>query len=282
MVQIDSHHHFWKYDPVEYGWIGEDMGVLKRDFLPADLSGEIEAAGIDGVVSVQARQTVEETRWLLEMAAAHDFVRGVVGWVPLASPEIGDVLESFDGSPWLKAVRHVVQSEPDDEFILGEEFNRGVARLKEFGLVYDILIFAKHLAPSIRFVDRHPDQPFVLDHIAKPTIAKAEFHETSADKLRELARRANIVCKFSGVVTEKRDPEWSLDTIRPYWEVALDAFGADRLLFGSDWPVCLLRSGYGKWVSTVRTLITELSKDEQAAILGGNAVRAYALGAKTG
>ncbi len=280
-MEVDSHHHFWKYDPDKYAWIGKDMGVLKRDFLPADLSREIEAAGIDGVVSVQARQTIEETRWLLEIAAQHDFILGVVGWVPLATSEIGDVLDSFDGSPWLKAVRHVVQDEPDDEFILRDDFNRGVALLKDFGLVYDVLIFAKHLLPTIRFVDRHQDQPFVLDHIAKPTIAAAQFHKTWAAQLRELARRENVVCKFSGVVTEVRDREWSLDLLRPYWDVALAAFGPDRLLFGSDWPVCLLRSDYGKWVSTVRALIGELSNEEQAAILGGNAARAYALGTKT-
>ena len=276
-MQIDSHHHFWHYDPVEYGWIGPDMSVLKQDFLPAALASELERAGVDGVVSVQARQAVEETAWLLGMAAEHEFIRGVVGWVPLASPTLLPVLAPFAQSPWLKAVRHVIQDEPDDAFILGSEFNRGIAELKQFGLVYDILIYAKHLANSIRFVDQHPDQSFVLDHIAKPTIRSAEFHATWARDLCEFARRENVTCKFSGVVTEVRDATWSTDSIRRYWDVALKAFGPTRLMFGSDWPVCLLRSGYAQWVSTVRELIDELSQDEQHDIMGATACRVYSL-----
>lgn len=276
-MQIDSHHHFWNYDPVEYGWIGPGMSVLKQDFLPATLADEIGRAGIDGVVSVQARQTVEETAWLIGMAAEYEFIRGVVGWVPLASPHVVSVLEPLAQSPWLKAVRHVVQDEPDEAFILGTDFNQGISQLKQFGLVYDILIYAKHLANSICFVDRHPDQPFVVDHIAKPTIQSTEFDEVWAFGLRELARRENVVCKFSGVVTEVRDATWSTASIRPYWDVAIEAFGPKRLMFGSDWPVCLLRSGYGEWVSTVRELIAELSPDEQANIMGATACKAYGL-----
>lgn len=276
-MQIDSHHHFWNYDPVEYGWIGPDMSVLQQDFLPTALASEIELAGIDGVISVQARQTVEETAWLLGMAAEHEFIRGVVGWVPLASANVVSVLEPLAQSPWLKAVRHVVQDEPDEAFILGAEFNRGIAQLKQFGLVYDILIYTRQLANSIRFVDRHPDQPFVLDHIAKPTIHSTEFHESWAVKLRELARRENVVCKFSGVVTEVRDAAWSTDSIRRYWDVAIEAFGPQRLMFGSDWPVCLLRTGYGQWVSTVRELMNNMSQDEQNDIMGATACRVYGL-----
>lgn len=276
-MPIDSHHHFWKYDPAEYGWIGADMSVLKRDFLPADLGDEIGPVGVDGVVSVQARQTVEETRWLLGMAAEHEFIRGVVGWAPLASPDAASVLEPLAQSPWLKAVRHVVQDEPDDAFILGTDFNRGITQLKQLGLVYDILIYAKQLANSIRFVDQHPDQPFVLDHIGKPRIQANEFHKTWADELRELARRENVVCKFSGVVTEVRGETWSTDSIRPYWDVALEAFGPNRLMFGSDWPVCLLKSGYRRWVSTVRELLADLSPTEQNNIMGATACRTYSL-----
>jgi L-fuconolactonase len=276
-MQIDSHHHFWKYDPVQYAWIGPDMSVLQRDYLPANLADEISRAGIDGVVSVQARQTIEETTSLLAMAAEHEFLRGVVGWVPLAAPDIARVLEPLARSPWLKGVRHVVQDEPDDAFILGTEFNRGVSQLKQFGLVYDILIYARHLTNTIRFVDRHPDQPFVLDHIAKPTIQAAEFPRAWRDELRELARREHVVCKFSGVVTEVRDAAWSTELIRPYWDAAIDAFGSKRLMFGSDWPVCLLRSGYGQWVSSVRELIADLSPAEQGDIMGANACRVYDL-----
>lgn len=276
-MKIDSHHHFWKYDPEQYGWIGQQMSVLKRDFLPDDLASEIRKAGIDGVISVQARQSVEETGWLIGMAAEHEFIRGVVGWVPLASPVARSSLERLGPSPWLKAVRHVVQDEPDDAFILGNDFNQGVSLLKEFNLVYDILIYAKHLANSTKFVDQHPDQVFVLDHIAKPTIQAAEFHQAWANELRELARRENVYCKFSGVVTEVRDDEWSVDSIRPYWDVALEAFGPQRLMFGSDWPVCLLRTQYRDWVSAIRTLVSGLSHPEQADVMGANACRAYDL-----
>lgn len=276
-MQIDSHHHFWNYDPVEYGWIGPEMSVLKRDFLPSHLADEIAQAGVEGVVSVQARQTVAETEWLLGMAAQHEFIRGVVGWVPLASPDVAAVLEPLAQSPWLKAVRHVVQDEPDDAFVLGTDFNHGIAQLRQYGLVYDILIYAKQLANSIQFVDQHPGQPFVLDHIAKPTIHSAEFHRAWADELRELARRENVICKFSGVVTEVRDASWSTDSIRPYWDVAIEAFGAERLMFGSDWPVCLLRSDYVRWVSTVRELIADMSPTEQANVMGATACHTYSL-----
>ncbi|MCA9119588.1 MAG: amidohydrolase family protein [Planctomycetaceae bacterium] len=276
-MQVDSHHHFWKYEAAEYGWISPEMSVLKRDFLPTYLLEEIRGTGIDGVISVQARQTEEETNWLLAMAAEHEFIRGVVGWVPLASKDIRSVLEPLAQSSWLKGVRHVVQDEPDDGFILNADFNRGISELGRFGLIYDILIYAKHLANSIRFVDQHPAQSFVVDHIAKPTIRSDEFHQTWADEMRELARREHVVCKFSGVVTEVRDASWSTDSIRPYWEVALEAFGPNRLMFGSDWPVCLLRSEYSKWVSTVRELISELSPTEQAEIMGATACRTYEL-----
>ncbi|NRB74138.1 MAG: amidohydrolase family protein [Verrucomicrobiales bacterium] len=275
-MRIDSHHHFWNYDPVEYEWIGEGMDVLKRDFGPADLGKVAKATKMDGFVSVQARQTVEETEWLCGLAEDSPLIKGVVGWVPLADAEVENVLESVT-SPWLKGIRHVVQGEPDPEFILGEEFNRGVSLLGAFGLVYDVLIFGKQLPASIRFVDQHPDLPMVLDHIAKPVISEASFDQQWEKDFREIAKRENLVCKFSGVVTEVRDKGWSKDLIRPYWEVALEAFGPGRLMFGSDWPVCLLKADYEAWVATVGSLMNELSADEQADIMGRNAMRVYAL-----
>ncbi len=275
-MRIDSHHHFWNYDPVEYGWIGEGMDVLKRDFGPADLGKVAKATKMDGFVSVQARQTIEETEWLCGFAEKSPLIKGVVGWVPLADPEVEKTLDSVS-SPWLKGIRHVVQGEPDPEFILGEEFNRGVSLLGAFGLVYDVLIFGKQLPASIRFVDQHPDLPMVLDHIAKPVISEASFDQQWEKDFREIAKRENLVCKFSGVVTEVRDKGWSKDLIRPYWEVALEAFGPGRLMFGSDWPVCLLKTDYEAWVATVGSLMNELSADERADIMGRNAMRVYAL-----
>lgn len=277
-MRIDSHHHFWNYSVAEYGWINEQMSVLRRNFGPNELRLAMNESGIESVVSVQARQTLEETRWLIELAKQHSFIAGVVGWVPLASDRIVQELEAIVVHKELKAVRHVVQDEPDDRFILGEAFNRGVAHLKRFDLVYDILIYAKHLTASIEFVDRHPEQNFVLDHIAKPTISSQQFDTNWASNLRELARRENVSCKFSGVVTEVRDADWSVEQLRPYWNIALEAFGPDRLMFGSDWPVCLLKSNYRRWISAVEELAGELSDFEQTSFWHSNAARVYRLG----
>lgn len=276
-MRIDSHHHFWNYDANEYSWISDSMSVLKTDFGPNELKPLCDGAGISGVVSVQARQTLSETDWLLEIASKNPLVRGVVGWVPLAEPQIKSQLERYSQHRLLKAVRHVIQDEPDDDFILGSAFNRGIAGLREFDLVYDILIFAKHLPNSIKFVDQHPQQLFVLDHIAKPTIRSNQFDQAWATNIRELAKRQNVMCKFSGIVTEVRDAEWTDSLLKPYWDVALEAFGADRLMYGSDWPVCLLRSSYQKWVSTVESFVKQLSVNEQSKFWSENATRAYRL-----
>lgn len=275
-MRIDAHHHFWRYDPVDYGWIDDAMRVIRRDFLPADLECELRAAGVDGVVSVQARQSLAETRWLLELAARHDFIRGVVGWVDLRAPALGAQLDEFSAQPKLKGVRHVVQAEPDDEFILGEAFNRGVAALRGRGLVYDILIFARHLGPAAQFVDRHPDQVFVLDHIAKPAIRAGEIAAWRT-RLRELARRPHVYCKLSGLVTEADYTRWTEEQLQPYFETVLEAFGPRRLMFGSDWPVCLVACDYARWARLVERWVAPLSADEQARVLGGTAVEAYQL-----
>ena len=275
-MKIDSHHHFWKYSAEEYPWIGDAMAGLRRDFLPEHLKAEIAAAGIDGVVSVQARQTVGETEWLLSLADGNDFIRGVVGWVPLAEPGVREVIAKFAANPKFRAVRHVVQEEPDDRFILREDFNRGVAVLKDFGLVYDILIFERQLAPAIEFVDRHPQQVFVLDHIAKPRIGDHAIEPWCAN-ISELARRANVYCKVSGMVTEADWKTWSEEQLRPYFDAVLEAFGPKRLMFGTDWPVCLAASGYSPWVELVRKFSVRLSAEEQEWLFGKTAVQAYGL-----
>jgi len=276
-MRIDAHHHLWRYVPAEYPWISDRMPVLKRDFLPADLEANLAAAHVDGSVAVQASQTVDETRWLLELARAHAAIRGVVGWVPLIDPKVEDKLAPLAGDPHLRGVRHILHDEADDEYALRDDFNRGVDRLRSFHLVYDVLIFAKHLPVAIRFVDRHPNQPFVLDHIAKPTIAADRFDVDWARGLRELAKRPHVACKLSGVVTEVRDPAWTRELIAPYVETALEAFGPDRLMFGTDWPVCLLRTSYVDWTETVAALIGQLSKTEQEAVWSGTAKRVYGL-----
>jgi L-fuconolactonase len=275
-MKIDAHHHFWKYDPVRYSWMNERMEVLKKDYQPADLLVEIEKTGIDGVVSVQADQSMLETDELLEHAARHDFIKGVVGWFPLSDSSVEEVLSEYAQNPWLKGVRHVVQDEPDDRFILGNAFNEGIRKLEQFDLVYDILIYERQLAPSIEFVDLHPNLSFVLDHVAKPRIGDG-LMDPWKEQMFELARRENVTCKLSGMATEANWTEWTLDGLRPYMEVALDAFGPNRLMFGSDWPVARLAVDYEPWVSLCREFISTLSPHEREAIEGGNAIRAYRL-----
>lgn len=274
---IDAHHHLWSYSPHEYGWISDSMSALRRDFHPDDLQDEITSAGIDGVVSVQARQTIEETFDLLDFATQYDFIRGVVGWVPLVEPGVARQLERLADRLDFKGVRHVVQDEPDDDFILRDDFNRGVAELKRSELRYDILIFERHLPQAIRFVDRHPQQVFILDHLAKPRIAGGQLSPWR-ENLSELARRENVYCKLSGLVTEADwQASWTPAQLTPYMDAALEAFGPSRLMFGSDWPVCLLACEYKRWVDVVREFALKLSPTEQGRLFGATAVEAYNL-----
>ena len=273
-MRIDAHHHFWHYDPVAYDWIDDGMRAIRRDFLPADLDSEIRRAGIDGVVSVQARQSLEETAMLLGFAGDSDFIRGVVGWVPLVSPRVEENLEEYAASPKLRGVRHVLQGEPDDLYMLRDDFNAGVRALKRFGLVYDILILARHLPQTATFVDRHPGQIFVLDHLGKPGVKAGLFEPWNRD-IRELAKRENVYCKLSGLVTEAVWPGWTPEQLRPYVETVLEAFGPARTMFGSDWPVCLVATEYGRWHETVQAFAAHLSPDEQAQLFGGTVRRAY-------
>jgi L-fuconolactonase len=272
---IDAHQHFWRYSKEDYGWIVDSMSAIRKDFLAQDLEQEIRAAGVDGVVSVQARTSTDETTLLLEQASRHSWIRGVVGWLPLTDPALGTDLERFAVHSKLRGVREVMQGRPPGA-LLDPAFNNGVARLREYGLAYDILIYARQLGEAAEFVDRHPGQVFVLDHIAKPDI-RGDGLEGWTRGLRELARRPDVYCKVSGVVTEAEWKSWTPEALRPYWEVVLEAFGPSRLMFGSDWPVCLVASEYGRWLETVRGWSSELSADEQARIFGGTAVNVYRL-----
>ena len=254
--KIDAHHHFWNYNPVEYGWIGEDMEVIRRSFLPADLKVEIKRYGIDGVVSVQARQTVQETEWLLQIAQEHEFIRGVVGWAPLANPKVQTVLDRLAANKHLKAVRHVIQDERDDRYILREDFNAGIGVLQHYGLAYDVLIFERHLPQTIEFVDRHPNQVLVVDHLAKPRVRDGAVISPWRERMHELAKREHVYCKISGLVTEADPQRWTEEALRPYIDTVLEAFGPHRVMFGSDWPVCLLASKYGQWVEIVQRAVT--------------------------
>ena len=275
-MKIDSHHHLWAINETDYVWMTDAHAAIRRDFLSPELDAVLDESGIDGTVAVQARQLVEETDFLLGIADANPRIRAVVGWVPLCENGGEPFLEKYAAHPKLTGVRHVVHDEPDDDFILRDDFNAGIRNLAKHGLRYDILIFWKHLQQTIRFVDQHPDQPFIVDHIAKPRITRDGFDAEWAAGIRELARREHVSCKLSGVLTEVRGDSWDIDLIRPYFDTVYQAFGPDRIMFGSDWPVCLLRSTHAEWTRLAGELVQDLSPDEQAAFWAGNATRIYA------
>jgi L-fuconolactonase len=274
--RIDAHHHLWTYCQEDYAWISEEMNVIAHDFLVSDLERELAGAGVDGAIAVQACQTLQETDWLLSLAKSSEFIRGVVGWAPIANAKFPEILEKWRSERNLKGLRHVIQDELDERFMYREDFNRGISSLAGSGLVYDILIYERHLPAAIAFADRHPNQVFVLDHIAKPRIREAIL-EPWAGNLRELARRDNVYCKLSGMVTEADWKNWTIDDLRSYFNVVLEAFGPARLMAGSDWPVCLLATTYGKWFDTLRSLIQPLSSREKDMILGSVATKVYSL-----
>lgn len=276
-MKIDSHHHLWAINDTDYVWMSEAHAAIRRDFLSAELDDALDGSGLDGSVAVQARQMVEETQFLLDFADANPRIRGVVGWVPLCENGGEPFLERFAAQPNLVGVRHVVHDEPDDDFLLRPDFNEGIRNLAKYGLRYDILIFWKHLPQTIRFVDMHPDQPFVVDHIAKPRIAAGAFDLEWAAGIRELAKRENVSCKVSGMLTEVRGAAWDIDLLRPYFDTVYEAFGPQRVMFGSDWPVCLLRSSHAEWTRICTDLTKDLAPAEQAAFWGGNAERIYQL-----
>lgn len=278
MARIDAHQHFWHYDPVEYGWIDDRMSALKRDFLPVDLEPLLKEIEFDGCVAVQARQSLEETRGLLELADAHDFIRGVVGWVDLRSPDVAQQLEQFAANRRLVGVRHIVQGEPDDAFMLRDDFRRGIAQLAGFGLAYDILVYPRQLRAAAQLVAEFPVQRFVLDHIAKPLIADGVLEPWQTD-LRALAQLPNVCCKVSGMVTEARWKDWKADDFRPYLDVVFEAFTPSRIMIGSDWPVCTVSAGYGATMRLVMDYIARLTPDERDGVLGGNCAAFYRRGA---
>jgi L-fuconolactonase len=274
-MRVDAHHHLWKYDAMEYAWIDGSMAVLQRDFLSGELEREAVAAGVDATIVVQARQTIEETEWLLGIAAESEMIRGVVGWAAIASPGFARELETLRQQPLLKGLRHVVQGEADG-FLDGSAFNDGIAMLEQTGLAYDLLIFARQLTEAVRFVDRHPRQQFVLDHIAKPAIASGEFELWSA-AIGELAKRENVVCKISGMVTEAHWTAWTSDDLKRYFDHVLEVFGPQRLMIGTDWPVVNVGSSYSGWWKVVEGWLEPLSEVERRLMEGEVAARVYKL-----
>jgi L-fuconolactonase len=278
-MYVDAHQHFWIYSPGEYGWIDDSMAALRRDFLPNDLKLELESSGFQGSVAVQARQTLEETRWLLELADNSPWILGVVGWVDLRSPDVRSQLKVLAQNPKLVGIRHIVQSEPDDRFLLQPDFLRGISALEEFDLAYDILIYTKHLPVAAEFVQRFPRQRFVLDHLAKPPIKSGDI-DSWARGIRRLAEFPNVSCKLSGLVTEADWQHWEPEQIIPFLDVAFEAFGPDRLMVGSDWPVCLVAAKYARWVNVLKAYLLGRKPEFRESVLGGNARQFWRLVAR--
>jgi L-fuconolactonase len=274
-VHIDAHQHFWTYNPYEYVWLDESMRPLRRDFLPLKLQPLLEKSRFAGSVLVQVRQTLEETRWMLELAEDHPFIVGVIGWVDLRSPRLRADLESFAGKPKLVGIRHIVQSEPND-FLLQPEFLRGISMLEEFDLAYDLLIYSNHLSVAAEFVARFPRQRFVLDHLAKPPIKSGAVAEW-ANGIRELASFANVYAKVSGLVTEADWLAWKPEDFQPYLDVAFECFGPHRLMIGSDWPMCTLAASYQQTINLVRNYLDRFTPAEREGVLGANAIKFWQL-----
>ena len=276
MKRIDSHQHFWKYNPAEHTWMTDAMQVLKQDFMPADLGPLLNQIGFDGCIAVQARQLIEETNWLLKLSDENDFIKGVVGWIDLRSPNISEVLSGYVNQKKLVGVRHVVHDEADDNFMLQPTFQNGIAALKEFNLTYDLLLFPKHIPVALQLVEKFPEQPFVLDHIAKPYIKSGDIKDWEQD-IRNMASAPNVYCKISGMVTEANWQHWKQDDFTPYLDVVVNAFGIDRIMFGSDWPVCLVAGGYAETINIVKAYFSTFTQSEQDKFFGGNAIQFYNL-----
>jgi L-fuconolactonase len=273
---IDAHHHLWKFNEDDYTWMDESMSVLKRDYLPADLQAQLVRSGVTGTIVVQARQMLEETAWLLDMADQHTFIRGVVGWLDICSEKLAWQLEEFGSNPWLVGVRHVVHDEPDDEFMLSPAFIKGMEKLVQYNLAYDLLLFPRHLPRADELVGLFPDQRFILDHISKPPIRSGILDPWREDILA-LSNHPNVWCKISGLVTEALRENWQYEDFIPFLDVVVEAFGTDRLMVGSDWPVCLLAGEYQQVMDIPVRYFSELAPAEKERIFHLNCMECYEL-----
>ncbi len=273
---IDAHQHFWRYDPVRYAWIDEPMQRIQRDFLPEDLAPVLAANGMAGCIAVQADQSEAETNFLLALAKQHAFIKGVVGWVDLQAPDAADRLTHFASHDKFCGVRHIVQGEDDVNFVLRDAFRRGLTALAPLDLTYDILVYPYQLGAALQLVREMPDQPFVIDHLAKPYI-KDQFIDGWKVMMRAIAAYPNVFCKISGMITEADWTQWRYEDFVPYLDVVFDAFGTTRTMFGSDWPVCLVAGEYSKMIELIRTYTSQFSDEAQSAIYGGNAAAFYGI-----
>ena len=275
MLKIDAHQHFWKFDPIRDAWIDDTMKVIQRDFLPEDLMPILSENGIDACVAVQADQSETETEFLLKLAAENRIVQGVVGWVDLVVPNIEERLTHFAKNPFFKGIRHIAQGEADN-FFLRKEVQRGIGHLAKYGLTYDLLVYTHQLPAAIELVRQFPNQRFVLDHIAKPKISEG-ISKNWKRNIKLLASYPNVHCKLSGMVTETTNFNWQQNDFRPFIDLILAAFGVNRLMYGSDWPVCLLAASYKEQLTIVQDYIATFSEEEQTKIMGENTIKFYNL-----
>ena len=275
-MRIDAHQHFWKFDPVRDSWITEEMSVIRKNFLPPDLEPILEENGFGGCVAVQADQSEDETNFLLELARQNEFIKGIVGWVDLCNEKIIERLAHYKQFDSLKGFRHILQGEKDRDFMLRAEFMRGIKALKEFGFTYDILVFPDQLQYIKIFSSAFPGQKFVVDHIAKPYIKDKKLDDWKRD-ITAVSEYENIYCKISGLVIEADWKSWREEDFIPYIDVVVDAFGIDRVMFGSDWPVCLPAASYKQVLGIVKKYFTSFTKNEQQKFFGSNAIEFYNL-----
>jgi L-fuconolactonase len=275
-MRIDSHQHFWKYNPVKDAWITDDMKVIQRNFLPVDLWPLLQLNNVDGCVAVQAEQSEDETDFLLQLAGENDWIKGVVGWVNLSAVNLEERLQHFSQYEKLKGFRHIVQAEPANDFLLSADFCKGIAQLSKYNFTYDILVFPRQLKYVPAFVAQFPQQVFVIDHLAKPDFIKADFEEWE-NAMKAVAAYPNVHCKVSGMVTEANWNTWTIEDFSYCLDVVTEAFGIDRLLFGSDWPVCLLAASYQETCNIVHRYFMQFSMEEQGKLWGKNAVDFYHL-----
>ena len=272
-MKIDAHQHFWNYDPVRDSWIDNTMEVIKRDFLPLDLKEILKNNNIDGCISVQASQSEEETIFLLKLASENSFIKGVVGWVDLRADDIEEKLEAFSKDKNLVGIRHILQGE-DESFMLKDDFQNGISKLNKYNLSYDVLIFPKHLKSTIKLVSNFPEQTFIVNHIAKPNIKDGKIELWKKD-IEELAKYSNVYCKVSGIVTEADWNNWAVSDFTKYLDVIFNSFGVNRIMYGSDWPVCLVAGEYESQLEIIKDYISNLPVADREKVMGDNACKAY-------
>ena len=275
-MRVDAHQHFMEYNAEEHVWVTDELGALKRSFLPADSASLLESIRFDGCIAVQARQMVEENDWLLRLAEAWPIIKGVVGWVDLTSPEVGIHLERYACYPKMKGFRHVITDEPDDGFLLRDDFRRGIGQLKALEMTYDLLIFPKHIPQAIRLVQENPDQKFVVDHIGNPNIRDGVMSPWDSG-IAELGKYDNVFCKLSGMAFLAEWHRWNPTDFTPYLDLVFEAFGPDRLMIGSNWPVCTVSGDYAPVMNIVLNYVRQFSSETREKILGKNCCRFYSV-----